>query len=116
MIRQATLTRANRKGDKSVSITFVTDLEQTSEEFMEIDKSLGNRGIIYFSERGELTQDEINELDAVDIELEGKSKSQRLRGVLFVAWSQGDKNKDFKEYYSHQMESIIEHFKSKLEP
>lgn len=122
MIRQVTLNRATRKADKTVSIQFVTDLEETSEGFMEIDKLLQSRGILYYSDRGELTQTEIDEIDSCDVEIEGKSKSQRLRSVLYVLWQQfpdkdenGVSKKDFSHFYSNIMEVIIQHYKDKLD-
>lgn len=119
MIRQVTLSRATRKTDKTVSINFITDLEESSEGFMEIDKLLQSRGILYYSDKGELTQAEVNELDNVDIELEGKSKSKRLRSVIWRNCEQhyGRKptDKEFQEYYSVKMEVIIQHYKDKLD-
>jgi len=113
MIKQVTLDRASRKKDKSVSMTFITELEQSSSEFMEIDKHLDNHGVIYFKPNGNLTQEEIDEIDKIDIKAEGKSKSQRLRNTLFVLNSQSDKI-DFKQFYENEMEKIIEHYKKKL--
>jgi len=115
LLRQATLDRANRKKDKSVSITFITDLEQSTDEFMEMDKLVGNHGIIYFSERSILTQQEMDELDKANIESEGKTKSQRLRNVLYRLWEQGDKAKTFDVYYCDWMDKVIEKMKSKLD-
>ena len=86
ILKQVTLTKASRKADKSVSIQFVTDTEQTPEELMEMDRMISTRGILYYSDRGELTQAEIDELDNVDIELEGKTQSQRMRSVMYVYW------------------------------
>ena len=114
IIRQAELVRANRKSDKSVSLTFVTDLEQSTEEFMEIDSNVQTRGILYYSQRGTLTDQEVDELDNVDIELEGKTKSQRLRAVLFILWKQENMEIDFKEFYATKMELLIQHIKNKL--
>jgi hypothetical protein len=115
IIRQVVLDRATRKKDKSVALTFITDLEQSTDEFMEIDKQLMKHGILYFSERTELTQQEVDELDNVDIEIEGKTKSQRLRSVLYVYWKQQASDKDFKTFYSDWMEQVITKMKNKLE-
>ena len=116
IVRSVILEGATRKKDKSVSLRFTTSLEQSSEEFMEIDKVLDSHGILYFSDRDNLTQQEIDEIEKVDIEIEGKTKSQRLRNVLYVLWTQSDKEKTKSEFYAQKMEEIIEHFKSKLEP
>ena len=114
ILRTVVLDRINRKKDKSVSITFITDNEQTSEQLMELDKQLDQRGILYFKPKGLLTTAEADELDNVDIELEGKTQSQRLRNVLFVYWQQSNSNIDFKQFYKSETEKIIEHYKGKL--
>lgn len=113
LLRQVNLNRANRKADKSVSITFVTQLEQTSEDFIEIDENLGQNGILYFKSSGELTSKEIEEISKTEIEVEGKTKSQRLRNVLY-RYNEQNGNKDFNSFYSAEMERIIEHYKNKL--
>jgi hypothetical protein len=114
ILRQCTLSRANRKADKSVSMTFVTELEQSSEEFMEIDKSLSCNGILYFKSYGELTTQEIKELDKVDIEVNGKTKSQRLRNALFVLWKKTNPIMTKEEFYSHHMEKFINHITNQI--
>jgi len=44
-----------------------------------------------------------------------KSDSQRLRGVLYRMWESNNEGfTTFTRFYSHHMEKIIEHFKSKL--
>ena len=97
MIKQVTLDKATRKKDKSVSITFITELEQSSSEFMEIDSNLDKHGVIYFKSNGKLTAEEKDEIDNVEIHAEGKTKSQRLRSVLFI-YNQQNQDKDFKEF------------------
>lgn len=116
LLKQVEFTKATRKADRSVTYTFVTDLEQSPEELMEADRLLQTRGVIYFSNKGTLTQQEVDELDDVDIELEGKSKSQRLRAVLFVLWKQEGEQGEFKEFYADRMEKLITMIKDKLEP
>ena len=119
LLTQVTLDRANRKKDKSVSLTFVTQLEQSSSQFMEIDEKIGDAGVLFFKPNGNLTKEEIKELENTEIEVEGKSKSQRLRSVLYVYFEQNfttSTNANFNEFYASEMERIIEHYKSKLEP
>lgn len=116
ILRQVTLDRASRKKDKSVSITFVTSLEQSSDQFKEIDELLDTHGVIYYKSNGDLTSSEIDELDSVDLEIEGKTKSQRLRNVLYVFWKDNFEHETtFKDFYSKKMEELIEHFKNKLD-
>ena len=112
LLRQVTFDRANRKKDKSVSMTFITQLEQSTDDFMEIDTILNDSGILYFKSSGNLTEKEIKELDSTAIEVEGKTKSQRLRNVLIVYAKQNDL--ELSNFYSSEMEKIIEHYRSKL--
>lgn len=63
------------------------------------------------------TSEEIRKIENTKVEMaeEGKTHSQRLRGVLFVAWKNDSMGYDnFHDYYIVQMEKIISHFKSKL--
>lgn len=117
LLRTVTLDRANRLKDKSVSITFTTQLEESSENYMEIDKLLGSNGVLYFKDSGTLTTEEVKELDNVEVEVEGKTKSQRLRNVLYVYHTQSDgyDASTFNDFYTLEMERIIEHYKSKLD-
>ena len=114
LLRQVTLNRANRKSDRSVSMTFTTQLEESSEGFMEIDTILNQNGILYFKGSGELTQQEIDEIENSNIEVEGKSKSQRLRNVLYRLWEQEETKVNFNDFYSQRMESLIEQIKDRL--
>ena len=114
LLRQVTLNRANRKADRSVSMTFTTQLEESSEGFMEIDTILNQNGILYFKPSGELTQQEIDEIEKSNIEVEGKSKSQRLRNVLYRLWEQEETKVNFNDFYSQRMESLIEQIKDRL--
>ena len=115
ILKQVHLDSVNRRADGSVSMKFTTDLEQSSEELMLMDKERQTRGVIYYSQKGALTQQEVDELDNVDIEIEGKSKSQRLRAVLFVWWKQQGEQGDFKDFYATHMEKLIQFVKDKLE-
>lgn len=114
ILRQVTLDRANRKKDKSVSLTFITDLEQSSEQYMEVDMLLGDSGVLYFKSNGQLSKEEIKALDEVETEFEGKTKSQRLRNVLFVLHKETKDPREFNDFYSQKMESLIEHFKGQI--
>jgi len=114
ILRTVTLDRISIRKDDSASMTFITELEESPEKFVELHRALNQRGVLYFKPKGLLTTAEADELDAVDIELEGKSQSQRLRNVLFVYHQQNQTTDDFKAFYKHETERIIEHYKSKL--
>ena len=114
VIRQVTFDSANRKKDRSISLRFTTNTEQSTDEFMEMDKLINSSGVLVFSERTKLTTEELEEIKNVDFKVEGKTKSQRLRNVLFVYWKQKGVG-EFNDFYAQKMEEIIEHFKSKLD-
>jgi len=119
ILKQVTFDRANRKKDRSISLTFITTLEQTPKEFMDIDTLLSDFGTLYFKSGGSLSKKELNALDDIKIETEGKSKSQRLRAVLFVEHKQkaakGLTNLDTNQYYAVEMEKEIEKRKQNLD-
>ena len=49
-------------------------------------------------------------------ELEMKTPSERLRAVIYKDWEMnGEKKGGFEIYYNRLMESIIDHFKEKLD-
>jgi len=122
LLRQVILDRASRKKDKSISLTFVTSLEQSSSEFMEIDEIINSHGVLYFKSDGNLTQDELKAIEGTQIEVEGKTKSERLRNVLYVYYTQTPVEVGlqfpytFAHFYADEMEKIISHYKDKLEP
>ncbi len=48
-------------------------------------------------------------------ELIGKTHSQRLRNVMYIAFKDNNEGFDtFDQYYRFRMEKVIDHFKSKL--
>ena len=114
IIRQVTFDKANRRKDRSVSLTFITSLEQSTDEFMELDSILNESGVLFFKSNGNLTKEEVKELESTEIENEGKTKSQRLRNVLYILHQQSKSNQSFNDFYSDKMENIIQHFKDKL--
>ena len=67
----------------------------------------------------EVTKEQVDDVVSVKNDLptapiqEGKSKSQRLRGVMFRIWEQTDKSIDFNQYYDKWMENIIQTLKNK---
>ena len=103
--------------DGSFSLRFVTG-EKMPSEVMDLHALMGNLGYLYFRAEEQLTKEEIKELDDLDTEMgETKTKSQRLRSTLYRYWEQDDKgHKEFKDFYSNWMESIITKVKDKLEP
>jgi hypothetical protein len=102
--------------DKTLKITFETQ-EPTGEQLVQIAHNIGRFGFLAFKEDA-LKTNEIKMLESLksDYEDTGKSKSQRMRAVLFRNFEQDPKGyKIFDDYYNHQMEGIINHFKNKLD-
>lgn len=79
--------------------------------------SLSNRFVHVLIKPDPITDVESMAMDEVTTDLKHiKSHSQRLRAVLFLNWQQNNKGyESFDGYYVNQMETMIEHFKGKLE-
>ena len=121
IIKLTTLTRLSRKADKSVSLTFNTSTEQSSDEYLLLDKMFQQDCLIAIKEGGSQFKDvELNDLDSIDLDIydNKKSQSQRIRNVLWKLQEQELKreptHEEFKEYYRIKTEQLIEHFKNKL--
>lgn len=110
------------KKDKSASIRFTTALELRAKENAEFFENMHQAGVLYFR-AGEEDKAQIEALDEIDLDLGDKSKtpSKRLRNVLYKVWEMGDDKhggygtKTFKDWYTEQMEVLINHFKKKLD-
>lgn len=112
----AQLTGYRPKADKSFSITFNT-MELKPEEKIVLDNLFQQHGFLHFKDSA-FVREETDLFDALDIDLQDNSKtpSQRLRSVLFRNWEKDNLgHKEFKAYYSYQMEKLITHYKDKLD-
>ena len=112
----ATLDGYQRRKDKSVSLRFVTQ-ELTTAEIANIDALLDTFGILYYRGEETMNKDEVEELDALELDLydEPKTQSQRLRNVLYKYHKTLDTDTDWKDFYKVETERIIQHYKNKLE-
>lgn len=102
--------------DKTIKLTFETQ-EPNAEQLMAIAKLNQTFGFLAFKE-DQFKQEEKDSLESLEsgYEDKGKTRSQRLRSVLFVNWKQEPKGyKTFEDYYNYQMEQLINHFKQKLD-
>jgi len=115
ILTAAQLDGYQRRKDRTVSVRFITQ-EKTSGEVMEIDQLIDTFGILYFRGQETLNRDEVDELDAIELDLydEPKSQSQRLRNVLYKIWTQNETG-EFRDFYKHETERIIQHYKNKLD-
>lgn len=117
IITAAQLDGYRRLKDKSVSLRFIT-CELSTEKIMVVDQLLDNFGYLYFKPENKLTDQEVKELDNLDTDLydNPKTQSKRIRNVLYKNWEQNScGHADFKDYYKHETERIINHYKKKLD-
>lgn len=101
--------------DKTYKLTFETG-ELTPEQLTGIGQNLQQFGWLAFKQAGFGERDKVL-LDSlkVDYDDNGKTKSQRLRGVLYRNWEHEPQGYEvFDDYYNHHMEKLISHYKSKL--
>lgn len=115
LLKQVTFDRLNRKKDKSVSMTFITQLEQSSEELMEMDKLLNDMGVLFFKTSGKITDKEIEALEVSKIEKEGKTQSQKIRNKIWVLWNKGESKLTEKEFYHFKTERILEYLQKEID-
>ena len=119
LLKQCTLDGVTRRKDKSLKISFITNLEQSSTELMEVDKLLDTSGVLYFKQSEGLSTDEISQIDKVVLDKpNGKSQSERLRNVLYIYCKQKigkDPTKEqFAEFYQKYTEKYITYLKDQL--
>jgi hypothetical protein len=100
--------------DRSWSISL--NLNEPNKEQKEIIDQMHQKAVFVLIKDAQVTKDEEELIDSVDADIETKTPSQRLRGVLYRNFEQENKGcKDFKEYYRIEMERIINHYKQKLD-
>jgi hypothetical protein len=103
--------------DKTLKITFETN-ELNPQDLLNIIEHTGQFGYLAFK-REPFGQEEKKYLDALEsdfLEQTSKTPSQRLRAVFYRLYEQDRSGFDsFELYYSHHMEKLVNHFKSKLQ-
>jgi predicted GTPase len=119
LLKQCSLDGVTRRKDKSLKISFITSLEQSSNELMEVDKLLDSNGILYFKDSEGLSTDEINQIDKVVLDKpNGKTQSERLRNVLYLyckqKMSKEPTKEQFAEFYQKYTEKYIQYIKDQL--
>ena len=120
LLKQCTLDGVTRRKDKSLKISFITSLEQSSSELMEVDKLLDSSGVLYFKQSEGLSTDEITQIDKVVLEKpNGKTQSERLRNVLYIYCKQKigkePTKEQFAEFYQKYTEKYITYIKDQLD-
>ena len=116
LLTTGTLTSYRPRTDGSFNITVNIAIPSKEQKGI-IDDMFQQEVVVYMREGSEVTVDEIEIIDNIDIELgNSKTPSQRLRNTLYVLWSDKPEGfAEFKEFYKFKMEQIINHLKSKID-
>ncbi len=104
--------------DGSMQVTLETP-EMSNEEAAKVLSLRKIQGLVYISPKKKIDGAIIDTIDGSTIELDdkGKTPSQRLRAVLWVAWSQDNGGYEDKElHYRFHMEKFIDQVKETLQP
>ncbi len=116
LIIPAQLSTYSSLKDRTLKIVFET-LEPTPEQLTGIALTQQKFGYLAFKidKFKQIEKDVINKLKS-DYQEQGKSKAQRLRAVLYRYFEQDNKGYEvFDDFYNNQMETLINHFKTKLD-
>lgn len=102
--------------DKTLKIVFESQ-EPSPDQIIQVAKNVQGFGYLAFK-KDDFKQAEIDALEGLkaDYEDKGKSKSQRLKAVLYRVWEQKPQGYDvFDDFYNARMEKLINHFKNGLD-
>lgn len=100
--------------DKTVALTLGTQ-ELSPEKAGQIFNTNSHLVTCYLSIKENISESEQEIIDSIEVDTPAKTPSQRLRSVLFLIWKEHPEGyKDFNMYYLHQMDKLINHFKTKL--
>ena len=116
LIMPAILSDFRSLKDRTLKLTFETN-EPTPEQLVAIANLSQRAGYLAFKEDAykEKEKDLLKDLKS-DYDDKGKSKAQRLMGVLYRVWEQNNEGYEvFDDFYNHYLEKIIMHYKDKLD-
>lgn len=102
--------------DKTIKLVFETN-ELKPDELAQFATYNQQFGFLAFK-KDDFKQNEKEMLEGLESDYEdtGKSKSQRLRAVLYRNWENDNGGySTFSDYYASNMEKLINHFKKKLD-
>lgn len=107
---QTIITSIRSRRDGSLGFSAETP-ELTDEEKVEFMRLQNNVLETLFIPKDEPNVPEIK----INTDLQNKTQSQRLRGVLFRVWEQKGSLGDFSDYYEKEMDRVINLYKGVLE-
>ena len=102
--------------DKTLKLVFETN-EPTPEQLMSIAQLSQSFGFLAFKKDAFKTEEKaiLQSLES-GFEDTGKSKSKRLRNVLYRVYESNSEGYEvFDDYYNAKMEKLIDHFKEKID-
>ncbi len=110
----ATLEGVSTLKDGGVTVRFHTQELSASDKAVAFDFQ-SQFGWLLFKET-EFKDDDTKELEAIRKDTGGKSPSQRLRSILYVLYQQrGENSITFEQFYSQQIEKVIDNIKRSLD-
>lgn len=109
------VTAIRTRVDGSLLVTVETN-ELSPTKAGELFSFRGKTTLMYLSPKETISQKEIDQVNKLDAEIEGKTPSKRLRDIIYVLFTQQPEGyKDFDSFYKYKMNVIIDHLKSKLQ-
>ncbi len=117
VLAQGTLTKFQSLSDKGIKIEFVT--READPELSANCQKLHQQDAILYITSEDLSQAEKDNLDSQKVSefsgIKPKTKSQELRNVLYVLWTQSDQKKDKEQFYNEWMDKFKNKIKELLE-
>jgi hypothetical protein len=107
-----TFDTANRRKDRTVRLSFTSNLEVSTEDYAEMDRRVLSEGWLLFG------PNEMAESDVPQDQAPGDNKkpSVRMRGVLWHIWDKNtDRSEPFDMYYQRIMDRLIDKLKEQLD-
>lgn len=113
LLLQVTVENITSRKDRTLKIVMGTQ-EATPEQAGNLFELLNQLAFVLISPKG-INQEQIDAVDATDVDLGGKTQSQRIRGVLYKLFEQDHEGySTFDNYYKAKTELYIDHLKKKI--
>lgn len=119
ILLQAELEKFEPRADRSYKLIFGTP-ELSGDDAAPLGHLLRKNGVLYYSDK-QMSDTDLSDIDKLteeDREKWGdkaKTRSQRLRNVLYVYWESLGSKGEFNDFYESKMEGLINLIKSKIE-
>lgn len=113
IVLQCTVENITTRKDRTLKVILGSQ-ELTPRQAGELFELLNQLAYVLISPKG-INQEQIDTVEKADLELGGKTQSQRIRGVLYKLFEQDNEGfSSFDTYYKSKTEKYIEHLKSKI--